>query len=109
MKTNVTLSPENSARIAQYSQLIGWTPERLTNHLLAETLYLFEDLRSGSLEGFLGSIHFDDRQSAERVLALITEITRKQCDGQLPESFRAQIHTRADGRFDVKTSSRPIT
>jgi hypothetical protein len=39
--TSITLTSENSAGIAKYSQLIGWTEADLTNCLLTEILELF--------------------------------------------------------------------
>jgi hypothetical protein len=47
--------------------LVGWTPDKLANHLLADTLESFADRNSGSLEGFLGAIYYRGRAS---VLAL---------------------------------------
>ncbi len=57
MNTPITLTPENSARIAKYSRLISWTEADLANCLLTEILELFADSSSGALEGFLGRIY----------------------------------------------------
>jgi len=43
--------------VAKLAALIGWTPDQLANHLLAETLEMFADQNSGGLEGFLGAIY----------------------------------------------------
>jgi hypothetical protein len=57
VNTSITLTPENSTGIAQYSQLIGWTEADLTNCLLTEILELFADSSSGRWQAFLvGSI-----------------------------------------------------
>src|SRR5271165_5201420 len=87
----ITLTSENAAAVAEYSKLIGWTPEQLANHLLANPLDLFADPRSGSLEGFLGSIDYPDRETAHRVLARVAQIVTIQFDGKLPESFQGQV------------------
>ena len=87
----ITLSPENSASFAEYCALIAWTPEQLANHLLADALDLFADPRSGSLEGFLGSIDYPDRATADRALARVAQIVTIQFDGKLPESFQGQV------------------
>ena len=87
----ITLSPENSASFAEYCELIAWTPEQLANHLLADALDLFADPRSGSLEGFLGSIDYPDRATADRALARVAQIVTIQFDGKLPESFQGQV------------------
>jgi hypothetical protein len=39
----ITLTPENAARLAKHCELIGWSPEELANHLLAEPLDWFDD------------------------------------------------------------------
>src|SRR5271165_4448362 len=87
----ITLTSENAAAVAEYSKLIGRTPEQLANHLLANPLDLFADPRSGSLEGFLGSIDYPDRETAHRVLARVAQIVTIQFDGKLPESFQGQV------------------
>ena len=61
--TSITLTPENSAGIAKYSQLIGWTEADLTNCLLTEILELFADSSSGALAGFLGRIYYPTAQA----------------------------------------------
>ena len=94
MKTNITLIPENVDRIAKYSELIGWTEDELANHLLDETLGLFAEHQSGSLERFPGSIYNRDRASAERALARVTQIVRKQFKGKLPASFKSETRPR---------------
>jgi hypothetical protein len=88
----ITLTSENAARLAQHCELIGWTPEELANHLLSDPLDWFADPGNGSLEGFLGSIDYPDRATAERVLAKVAEIVTIQFAGKLPESFRGQVH-----------------
>jgi hypothetical protein len=72
MNTPITLTPENTARIAKYSRLIGWTETDLANCLLTEMLELFADSSSGAFAGFLGRIYYPDRAGAERVLARLT-------------------------------------
>jgi hypothetical protein len=66
MNTPVILTDRNANRVAEYAELVGWTPERLVNRLLAERLDEFDDVRAGSLERFLGSIDYDNRKSADR-------------------------------------------
>ena len=51
----ITLTPENSDRLAEHCDLIGWTPDELANHLLADSLDWFADVRSGIHERFLDS------------------------------------------------------
>jgi hypothetical protein len=101
MKTTLTLSTANTQGIAKYSKLIGWSEAELVNHLLAESLGWWDDHKSGSLETFLGAIDYPDRPTAERALAHVAEIVRKQFDGRLPKSFRGKIRETADGRFDL--------
>jgi hypothetical protein len=97
----IELTLENSAGIAKYSQLIGWTETDLMNCLLTETLELFADLSRGSLESFLGSIYYPNRASAERVLARVAEIVRTQYKGKLPTSYHGEVREYPDGRFYV--------
>jgi len=87
----ITVTPENAAAIAEYCELIAWTPEQLANHLLADALDLFADPRSGSLERFLGSIDYPDLATAHRALARVAQIITIQFDGKLPESFQGQV------------------
>jgi hypothetical protein len=101
MKTDITLTPENADRIAKYSESVGWTEDELANMLLAETLELFAEYGSGSLEGFLGRIYYRDRASAERALARVTQIVRRQLNGKLPDSYHAEVCELPDGRFDL--------
>jgi hypothetical protein len=65
IKMTIALTPENSGRLSEYANLIGWTPDELANHLLADSLDWFSDARSGILERFLGSIDYPDRETAE--------------------------------------------
>lgn len=88
----ITLTPENAARLAKHSELIGWTPEELANHLLAEPLDCFDDPRSGSLEQFLGAIDYPDQAIAQRALAKVAQIVTIQFGGELPASFHGQVH-----------------
>jgi hypothetical protein len=97
----IELTPENAAALAEYSELIGWTEAELANPLLTETLGLFAEHRSGSIEEFLGSIEYRDRACAERALAIITEIVRTRNSTRLPDSFHGEIRELPDGCFDV--------
>ena len=45
----ITLTPENSRGITKLAALIGWTPDELANHLLAETFEMY-DRNSGALD-----------------------------------------------------------
>ena len=54
--------------VTKLAALIGWTPDELANHLLAETLEMFADQNSGALEDFLGGIYYPDSESAQRAL-----------------------------------------
>jgi hypothetical protein len=101
MNTPVTLTLENSAKIAKYSRLIGWTETDLTNCLLTEMLELFADSSSGALEGFFRRIYYPDRVSAERVLERVTEIVRTQYEGKLPTSYHGEVREHPSGRFFV--------
>lgn len=78
MTATITLTPENTESIAKIAALIGWTPDELANHLLAETLEEFANRNSGSLEGFLGAIYYPDRASAQRALDRVTQMNRAQ-------------------------------
>jgi|HubBroStandDraft_6_1064221.scaffolds.fasta_scaffold40986_2 hypothetical protein len=97
----ITLTPENSAKIAKHSQLIGWTETDLANCLLTEMLELFADSSSGAFQGFLGRIYYPDRVSAERVLEQVTEIVRTQHEGKLPTSYQGEVREHPVGRFFV--------
>src|ERR1700751_5025712 len=78
-------SPENSKSITKLAALIGWTPDELANHLLAETLEEFANKNSGSLEELLGAIYNPDRASAQRALDRVTQVTRASFGGRLLE------------------------
>ena len=82
--------------------MIGWTPDKLSNHLLTETLETFANRSSGALEGFLGVIYYPDRASAQRALDRITQMTRASFNGRLPDSFKSEIFEYADARFDFR-------
>jgi hypothetical protein len=86
----IELSPANSARLAEHCELIAWTPEQLTDHLLADALDLFADPRSGSLEQFLDSIDYPDRATAQRALARVAQIVTIQF-GKMPKYFQGQV------------------
>jgi hypothetical protein len=73
MKSSIILTDRNAARVAEYAELVGWAPERLVNRLVSERLDEFDDVGAGSLEGFLGSIDYDTRKSAEYALAQIVQ------------------------------------
>jgi|SRR5580704_8593664 hypothetical protein len=88
----ITLSPENATRLSKHCELIGWSPEELANHLLAEPLDGFDDPRSGSLEQFLGAIDYPDPATAQRALTKVAQIVTIQFDGKLPASFQGQVH-----------------
>ena len=88
----ITLSPENAARLTKHCELIGWSPEELANHLLAEPLDCFDDPRSGSLERFLGAIDYPDQATAQRALTKVAQIVTIQFGGELPASFQGQVH-----------------
>jgi hypothetical protein len=88
----ITLTPENSDRLAEHCDLIGWTPDELANHLLADSIDRFADAGSGIPERFLGSIDYPDRETAERALTRVAQIVTIQFAGRLPESFRGQVH-----------------
>jgi hypothetical protein len=60
------------------------------------------DVKSGWLEGFLTSICYSDRQSAERARDRVTQIVREQFDGNLPASFNSETHERPDDVFDLE-------
>jgi hypothetical protein len=97
---SIPLTPKNIESITKLAALIGWTPDELANHLLAETLEELANQNSGSLEGFLGAIYYPDRESAQRALDQVTEITRAQFNGRLPDSFKSEIFEHPGGTFD---------
>ena len=97
------MAGENSKALsAKLAALVGWTPDKLANHLLAVTLESFADRNSGSLEGFLGAIYYPDRASAQRALDRVTQMTRASLGGRLPDSFKSEIFEHADGTFDFR-------
>jgi hypothetical protein len=97
----IELTAENAARIAEYSELIGWTDDELANHILAETHGLLAEPRSGSLEEFLRSIEYRDRACAERALARVIETLRTRNKTKLPDSFHGEILELPNGHFDI--------
>jgi hypothetical protein len=101
MKSSIILTDRNAARVAEYAELVGWAPERLVNRLLTQKLDEFDNVGAGSLEGFLGSIDYDTRKSAEHALARVTEIARKQYGGRLPKSFKGKVRFNPDGTFGL--------
>jgi hypothetical protein len=90
-RVSIALTSRNSKLITKLAALIGWTPDELANHLLAETLEMFADQSSGTLEGFLGAIYYPGRASAQRALDRVTQMPRASFGGKLPDSFRSQI------------------
>jgi hypothetical protein len=88
---SIALTPENVESITKLAALIGWTPDKLANHLLTETLEEFADGFSGSLEGFLGAIYYPDRASAQRALDRVTQMTKQVSGGRLPDSFKSKV------------------
>ena len=98
---NANLTFENAHTVAKLAQLIGWSPDRLVNHLLKETLDEAAETKSGWLEAFLSSIYYDDRQSADRALERVTQMTRWQSGGRLPHSFKGEVREYPDGRFGI--------
>ena len=52
---------------------------------------MFANKNSGAFEGFLAAIYYPNRESAQRALDRVTQITRFQFSGRLPESFKAEI------------------
>lgn len=97
---NITLSPENSAFIAKYAPLTGFTPEELANWFLADYLQQFEGRFShpSSIEETIGSMYFKDRESAERVQAWLLERVSKRYH---LNSIETEINSNPDGTFDV--------
>jgi hypothetical protein len=71
--------------------LIGWTPDQLANHLLAETLEMLANQNSGALEGFLGVIYYPDRASAQRALDYVTQMSRASFGGHLEDRQYSRI------------------
>jgi hypothetical protein len=57
----------------------------------------FANRQMRTLEGVLGSIHFDRLPERRTCARLDYRITRKRCDDQFPESFRTEIRS-----FDSK-------
>ena len=75
MKITVTLTPENAAFIRKYAPLTGFTPDELSNWLLADYLQSLEGRFSdgSSLQELIGSMYFKDKESgtdAKRDLVL---------------------------------------
>jgi hypothetical protein len=58
--------------------------------------------RSDALEGFLGAIYYPDRESTQRALDRVTQMTRASFGGRLPDSFRGKIFEYPDGKFDFR-------
>ncbi|MGA8657217.1 MAG: hypothetical protein WB586_13810 [Chthoniobacterales bacterium] len=102
MKITFSFAPKNAHAIAKYSKLVGCTQAEMVNHLLAETLSWFYDPASGYTEGFLGSIYYRDRENAERALRQVTQVIRKQYQGNLLASFKIEIRQLPDSRFELK-------
>ncbi|SRR5260370_12935946 len=102
MRTTIELTPENSAPIAEYSQLTGLTESELVNRLLADLLPSHTDEISGEAEWFLGTLSYPDRQHVERALARVIEIVRTRHQGNLPDSFRGEVRELPDGYFRLK-------
>jgi hypothetical protein len=98
----IKLTSETSKGVAKLAALIAWTPDELTNHLLAETIETFADGYSGALEGFLGATSYPDRRKAQRAPDRVTQMNRTSLGGQLPKSFKAEIFESGDGRFDIR-------
>ena len=69
----------------------------LRKSLVPEMLESFADRQMHTLEGFLGSIHFDRPPERRTCARMDYRITRKRCDDQFPESFRSEVRS-----FDSK-------
>jgi hypothetical protein len=65
---------------------------------------MFADQNSGILEGFLGAIYHRGRESAQRALDRVTQLTRASFGDRLPESFKSEIFEYPDGSFNYRPS-----
>ncbi len=98
----LTLTPENSAKIAYFAELTGLSAEELINWLLADELFLnfTPDSRDTYVDETLGMLEFRNRASAERTLAWVTERFKgRRRGGKLPKKFRSNIEELSDGHF----------
>lgn len=78
----IELTPENTAALAKYAALAGCSPaEFLNEYLESNMVALFEDIRSGELEGHLASLEYRTRAAAERVVDWMEQRVTERSDG----------------------------
>jgi len=99
---NISLSPKNTAFIAKYAALTGYTQEEFASMFLADYLGSIGDGPSDSgLQETIGSMYFKDKESAARVQAwLIKRVSKRHS----LNSIETRINRNKDGTFDVKMS-----
>jgi hypothetical protein len=101
MKTTVTLTDENTARLAWVVKLTGLSLEEIVNLLLADELTCFRpDYDDEYVENTLGSWKFKDRARAERTLGWVKKRIREGGRGKFPIVETAIREVTGD-RFEI--------
>jgi hypothetical protein len=98
---SITLTPENSAALAFWTDLTGLSVQEIANHLLESELEVFSpDNRDTVVTDTLAGFKYADRQSAERVLAWATEHLKNYYRKVL-KKFTGGVDELPDGRFEI--------
>jgi hypothetical protein len=98
---SITLTPENSAALAFWTDLTGLSVQEIANHLLESELEVFSpDNRDTVVTDTLAGFKYADRQSAERVLAWATEHLKNYYSKVL-KKFTGGVDELPDGRFEI--------
>ena len=98
---SITLTPENSAALAFWTDLTGLSAQEIANYLLESKLELFSPNNTDTIvTDILAGFKYADRQSAEQVLAWATEHL-KNYYGKALKRFSSGVDELPDGRFEI--------
>jgi hypothetical protein len=98
---SITLTPENSAALAFWTDLTGLSVQEIANHLLASKLEVFSPNNTDTIvTDTLAEFKYADRQSAERVFAWATEHLKNYYRKAL-KTFSGGADELPDGRFEI--------
>jgi hypothetical protein len=98
---SITLTPENSAALAFWTDLTGLSVQEIANCLLESELEGFSPNNTDTIvTDTLAGFKYADRQSAERVLAWATEHLKNYYRKTL-KTFSSRVDELPDGRFEI--------
>ena len=98
---SVTLTAENSAALAFWTELTGLSVQEIANCLLESQLEVFSPNNTDTIvTDTLAGFQYADRQSAERVLAWATEHLKNYYRKAL-KTFSSGVDELPGGRFEI--------